>query len=739
MLRGPPRRIAHRPMQIAVTKILERGRWLSLLTLGALLITTSGRAELQFDVFLGYDGTVREASWFPIVCEIRNSDAPFTGVIEVTPSGYGKGQSQRMVVELPTGTLKRVVIPAFATSRYQTLWDVRLIDERGRVRQEQVALRPQRQIGWEVRLVGALPRTAAGGVSLLPIKRNQTDAQPAAVRFQPSIFPDNPLVLEGLDALYLNSEVAASLRASQVNAILGWMNAGGHLIVAIEQVSDITASPWLRGVLPVEPKDIVTVAIHPELDTWVRTGMSVTNYPPGPGGAINRPRPAPGRGLPATTLVENLLGDLPIDSAFETAEIRVVTGTVRDGQMQLATGTTPLIVTANRGLGRATALMFSPEREPFKSWKNLPAFWTKLVEVPGSLYTSGDYYSGYGHSVDGIFGAMIDSRQVHKLPVGWLLLLLLVYLLVIGPFDRLWLKRINRPMLTWITFPCYVLFFSGLIYFIGYKLRAGESEYNEIHIVDVLRNAERAELRGRTYASVYSPSNARYPMRSELKYATLRGEFMAAGSGQNVGKAEVLLTGDNFSAEVFVPVWTSQLYVNDWWHSGTLPVLAKLQATANGWQVTMQNQTPQPISSAQLVVAGKIHSLGELAAGQSRTIQVTNDTGVLLDDFVRDRGRAFQSAVQERQYAFGRRGGGRIDDLPTACIVSSFIGGLEGTQAGMNFVTPPGLDLSDAVSQGHAVLLAWSPGARPVPPVNQFKSKRSASNTLWRIPVPLSP
>jgi hypothetical protein len=48
--------------------------------------------------------------------------------------------------------------------------------------------------------------------------------------------------------------------------------------------------------------------------------------------------------------------------------------------------------------------------------------------VPLHLYTSTDYYSGYGNGADGIFGAMIDSRQVHKLPVGWLLLLLLIYL-----------------------------------------------------------------------------------------------------------------------------------------------------------------------------------------------------------------------------------------------------------------------------------------------------------------------
>jgi len=721
-------------MQIVPRNTLDRGWHLFLFAaaflLGGLLVA---RADLQFDVFLGYDGTLREASWFPIVCEIRNGDAPFTGTIEVSASGYGKGQSQRMVVELPTGTLKRVVIPAFASGRYQTLWDVRLLDERGRVRQEQVALRPQRQIGWEVKLVGSLPRTASGAVALLPIKRNQPDAQPGAVRFQPSIFPDNPLVLEGLDALYLNSEAAASLRTSQVNAILAWMNAGGHLIVAIEQVSDVTASPWLRGVLPVEPKEVVTVAVHPELEAWLSTGMAVTNYGRNLDGRARVRTPS------ATVLVENVFSDLPADSAFEVADIRVVTGTVREGHTVLAAGDKPLIISANRGLGRVTALMFSPEREPFKSWKNLKTFWTKLVEVPGALYLGGDFNTGYGPSVDGIFGAMIDSRQVHKLPVGWLLLLLLVYLLVIGPFDRLWLKRINRPMLTWITFPCYVVFFSGLIYFIGYRLRAGDSEYNELHLVDVLRNGERAELRGRTYASIYSPANAKYPMRSEQKYATLRGEFMAMGGGQNLGRADILLTGDNFKAEVFVPVWTSQLYINDWWHSGAMPFSATLKPTSSGWQLIVQNHTQQTVTMAQLVVEGKLHAVGEIAAGQTRTVTISSDTGLLLQDFVRDGGSKYQAAVQERQYAFGRRGGGRIDDLPTACMVASFIGQLSVAQGGVSFVAPPGVDLSEAVAQGQAVLLAWSPGASPVPPVNQFKSKRSASNTLWRIPIPLNP
>src|SRR5580765_7659229 len=63
-------------------------------------------AALQFDTFLGYDGVVPEASWFPIICEIKNDGPSFKGTVEITPD-YGQGQTRREQVELPTGTLKR--------------------------------------------------------------------------------------------------------------------------------------------------------------------------------------------------------------------------------------------------------------------------------------------------------------------------------------------------------------------------------------------------------------------------------------------------------------------------------------------------------------------------------------------------------------------------------------------------------------------------------------------------------
>src|SRR4051794_11463762 len=198
-------------------------------------ITFTARAALQFDVFLGYDGVVSEASWFPVVCEVKNDGPSFNGIIEVASGSFNQSQTRRVVVELPTGTLKRLVIPVFSSARYQSRWDVRLLDERGRVHAEQLGVQPKRQLSAHTVVMGAVPRTAGGLPVIRQILSRDSDIQPSSARLQPALIPDNPLVFEGMDSFYLNSEKAMELNANQIEALLAWLNNGGHLIVAVEQ------------------------------------------------------------------------------------------------------------------------------------------------------------------------------------------------------------------------------------------------------------------------------------------------------------------------------------------------------------------------------------------------------------------------------------------------------------------------------------------------------------------------
>ncbi len=302
-------------------------------------------------------------------------------------------------------------------------------------------------------------------------------------------------------------------------------------------------------------------------------------------------------------------------------------------------------------------------------------------------------------------------------------------------------------MLTWITFPAYVVLFSMLIYVIGYKLRAGESEWNELHLVDVLLKADQAELRGQTYASIYSPSNQRYTLESRHEFATLRSEFVGTWSATQPGeKTTFLQQGDgSVQAEVFVPVWTSQLLVSDWWQPAPVPLNVTVVPQGQQWQVKVENRTERNLSGAHIVIEDRIMPLGEIPSRQSRTFTVSPEQGILLETFVLQHGAGFEPAVQQRQRTFGGSGSGRLDDLPNGSMAASFLSRLGGPQepthqhpySQRQFIAPPGLDLSAVVGRGNAVLLAWAADYSPVKTLRQFTPRRSHQNTLWRVAVPV--
>jgi hypothetical protein len=725
------------------------------------LLALNVHAALQFDVFPGYDGIVPQASWFPVVIEVNNDAPTFMGLVEITGGMGSSGQPVRLPVELPSGTLKRLVIPLFSSSyNFGGLvnLDVRLYDERGKLRAEQVGLRARRQTAMQVPVLGSLARSANGTPVIQPILSKDAELQPGSARFLPTIFPDNPLVLEGLQALYLNSAKAADLGVTQVEALLNWLHAGGHLIVGVEQISEISAAAWLNEMFPCNLKDVRPVQPHGELQDWVRSPAKAARaarfqlnrrvaLSPG-----NPPRYDQGAESPETALQGNPFAELPIDSAFETNALQVAVGDLRDGKVLASADGTPLMVTANRGRGRLTVLLFSPEREPFRSWKNLPTFWARLLEVPALLYASADLSRPGGWSSDAVFGAMIDTRQVHKLPVEWLLVLLVIYLVVIGPLDQYWLKRIGKPMLTWITFPCYVVLFSLLIYFIGYKLRAGESEWNELNVVDILPRGDGAELRGRTYASVYSPVNQKYELQGRQQFSTLRGEFAANWNpGQaNAERTTVWQSGDGFKAEIFVPVWTSQLFVNDWLQPADAPLALSVTAYAQGWQAKVENHTTNKLSNLHVVIGADIYELGEVGSKETRSFAVSKGKGTSLADFVEQYGSGFQQAIDQRRSTFGASGGGHLDDLPDCTTAVSFISQLSGRHhpqgyaqrypqmdLSSSFVAPPGLDLTPIAEHGYAVLLAWAGDCGPGKSICQFTPRRLHRDTLWRLAVPL--
>jgi len=685
------------------------------------------QAKVQFDVFPGYDNTARAGAWYPVTIEVFNEGPSFDAVVELSGGQFGS-VTVRVPVELPTNTRKRFAVPLFCTSQSFLTVDARLLDSKGKLQEErlgqQVGL-----LGWDVPFLGALPGSFSGVPSFpQPERTVRPELQPRVARLQPEIFPDNSITLEGLNSLYLNTARALELKEPQVAALRTWINCGGQLIVSIDQPNDVTATPWLRQLLPAEVAGMTNVRLGKELHRWLAQGLWDPQF------AFKSVI----RG-PDTSSSDSTLAQLVADLSVEVTDIPLLQMRPRRGVSVTTIGDPPWLVSTPQGRGQIILLGINPEREPLKSWKHRPWFWAKLCGVPPRFLTSTDFAVQGGRGLDAVFGAIIETRQIRKLPVGALLLLLVVYLAVIGPFDQWWLKKINRPMLTWITFPAYVLLFSGLIYFIGYKLRAGQTEWNELQVVDVLPDEEgtRATLRGRTFGGLYSPANETYRLVNHASESAMRGEFKNLfGGSPDPGRLNITFEAQRLAADLFVPVWTSSLNVSEWVEDEEAPLEAR-RVGVDRYEV--KNRTGQTLGPLWVVTADSVVRLPELRAKATTEVELTNGVES-FSQTISQRQSEFSAAVGQREDTFGSGDRQYIEDWAGAAMAASFPSRLSpDPRDGQSYIWPAGFDLSPNLGRGDAVVLAWIPEGGILPPQNQFAAPRSRRGALLRLSVPLHP
>ncbi|MDP6892473.1 MAG: hypothetical protein QF731_04780 [Verrucomicrobiota bacterium] len=669
------------------------------------------KAEVRFDVFMGFADKARNSEWFPVTVEIENDGPTFNGVIEIKPSSFND-QLIRYAVELPNNTRKRLSIPVFNNSSYR--WNAKLLND-GKIVSEYDNLRID-SVPWFTKLLAAVSGQQSSGpvLPLTRFKNNNSNKtfSPRVAHIQADIFPDNPVTLHGLSALYLNSNRAINFRAEQASAVSIWVRSGGHLILGVDQPSDITGTPWLGELLNTQFGLVQNLEIGALFQSW----LSNAGYPIG-----------------------------AVDEEFTTTFVTAAPVQLKEGKTLLSFEGKTLIANANRGLGQVTILGFNPEREPIRSWENRAWLWSRLAEIDSEWFVSEQPPRNYGRmNVDGLYGMMLDSRQVSKLPVIWLILLLITYLVIIGPIDRIWLKRINKQMLTWLTFPLYVIFFSLLIYYIGYRLRAGQLEINELHIVDVLPG-DQVTLRGRSYASIYSPSNKDYPMGGSLALGAFRSELSSFSNGGGNQPLLIGLSPGKLEAKARVPIWTSRLFSSEWVNGAASNIQTTItKQNDDAYQLEIQNGLDKPIIGAAFVAMQRIvyDDSINITPGASGILKLQRSDSKVLD-VISSSSSSIRSSIQSRNRAFGNAELSRIDPDLMNIVTGSFPGALELESITQfkkdvnQFDSSGGMDASGYIERDGSVLFVFVQDHAPIQSTGLFESKLGKSHTLYRIPIKL--
>ncbi|MDG1891941.1 MAG: hypothetical protein P8L18_11575 [Verrucomicrobiota bacterium] len=715
-----------------------RMQWL--LLLGAMMgmeLVESRAASMQFDVFAGIGGVVRDYHWCPFSFEIYHQGPDFSGSIRLRHSPTGFEQS--VPVELPKSTRKRIVVPVYVQGGGAQGWSAELLSSSGKILEKRTQLSTDK-VPWNGLVVGSLARSFAGQPTL-PQTPPLGDYAPRVGRMQVDFFPDQPLALEGLNALYLHASRAVKMKLPQVRSLNAWIAQGGQLIVSIEDPATLKASPWLAALLPFEPEGITSLDWNGSLESWLRD-PSERNQPDPTCDPDLISRHTRSERQTSHRNMNNRYTRVKNDSKMAGKKLPIVTGRVKDGAVLARQGIHPLIVHAYRGRGQLTLLTFSPERDPILAWDNVSWFWAKVCGIPGHWFEERKKTAWGGECVDGLFGSMIESRQIRKLPIKWLAILLTVYILFIGPIDQVVLKRLKLQMWTWVTFPAYVALFSVVIYYVGFRLRAGDSEWNELHILDVIPYGEEVVMRGRSYGSLYAPSTKEYPFSSTRALSSLRAEAQAAWRGHTGGSKRIELSQETrgFKAKVTVPVWTNCLLVSDWYENPeTAPIEAMLQQESAGLgSLEIRNHLPHAFKTMRLFYKDRVYALQGIKAGPSsrQTFHLSEASSDLLEPFLREETSLFAQALTSRSRALGNTI--RVNETPETSAALSFMDASQKiSNNNQTYVHGRNLDLTRFLESQHAVLLAWSDSGIGTPSLGRFEAKRGKRQTLVRIVIPL--
>ncbi|MFO0847628.1 MAG: hypothetical protein U0871_03570 [Gemmataceae bacterium] len=291
------------------------------------------------------------------------------------------------------------------------------------------------------------------------------------------------------------------------DALLEWVRRGGKLVVSVgSNASKLSQFELFRDLLPATLKaDQPTRAVpeltlawksadgspqsgtlRPRTDTFPVANLSV---PPGKPGRVLLPQPG-------------------------------ATGSLEPGQM-------PAVVQAPFGLGRITVVGFDVDQSPFvdAAWKD--SFWDWVVREAGSAKSAQasdqpNNYVNYGgiDTGDEVAGALrthVDTVEgVPVISFGWVALFIVLYTLLIGPVEYLFLKKVvGRLELTWITFPLIVLSVSAAAYFTAYAIKGNDLKINKVDVVDV--DLAGGRVYGRTWFSLFSPRIDSYTLAVEPK------------------------------------------------------------------------------------------------------------------------------------------------------------------------------------------------------------------------------
>lgn len=247
------------------------------------------------------------------------------------------------------------------------------------------------------------------------------------------------------------------------------------------------------------------------------------------------------------------------------------------------------------GLGQVIVVGFDLDLPPFTTSAGQTRFWesfnSRIIKMPERTTNPQQRVGWPGNNTDEDVASQLqrkleDFPDVPVVSFGWVALFILIYIIIVGPVDYFFLKKVvKRLELTWITFPTVVIVISVASYFIAYYLKGNDQLINKIDLVDIDQVGN--QMYGHTWFTIFSPRIQHYTVGVEPAegWATASPELRKADTVlvSWMGRPEMGFGGVNRASSqslfrrsydympdatglrgVPIQVWTTKSFMSEW-------------------------------------------------------------------------------------------------------------------------------------------------------------------------------
>ena len=433
-------------------------------------------AQSLEDVKVGVGGRVKLGHWTMLQVTVKDPGAA-TQLRARTRDGDGTEVVYRFGVRPTGGRMTQYVKWGRVESRLQ----LELVDNSGKVLTTKRVPLPSPPLPSTHRIIlstGKKPKLG-GAISFAETGDNWQGAHSEV-----SDLPDRWHGYDSVHTLVMTTSQAnttTSLSESQFTALERWVRMGGRFIlVAGSQGAEVFGkTSRFKRFLPGDFKGVVEQTRTEKIETYAAAKSP-----------LDRVVGIDDEFKFQVSLLENLKADVYL---YETAGTQ---------------GERPLISQHSYGFGRVVIVSFDLDNNLFQRWE---AYDNLVYQILSLTLRGGTEqiakggrasHVGYEDLMGQLRGALDQFAGVETIPFSVVAVLIISYVVLIGPVDYFLLRRLGWQRLTWVTLPVVTIAFCCISVWLYQTSKSERSRVNQVDLVDVDINT--GTVRGTSWFHVYS-------------------------------------------------------------------------------------------------------------------------------------------------------------------------------------------------------------------------------------------